>query len=523
MKMTGKIWLFVIFVVFACISLFVSLNPIGLTFLQKGVVVSSIDVNSSLYDAGMRKNMIITEINGNAVNDMADFMELALPYSTLLENETIRTDLKISGANANVIGLFGNEFLSEMNVKEISISKLKTGLDLQGGARAFVRIVGEGITSADLDDSIAVLEERLNTYGLTDMRTYKVETADEPLIGIEIAGSSPDELESLIEEQGHFEAKIGNETVFVGGNDDITHVSRTGEEAVIYDCGTSGDTSYCNFRFSISLSLAAADRFANITKNLDVLDDYLSENITFYIDDVETSALKIASSLRGVPETTISITGSEIGDTQQDAYDNTKAEMNKLQTILITGSLPYDLEIVKIDRISANLGSDFSKRILFAGLIAFVGVVIFTFFKYRNMKICLALFFTNLSEILITLGIASLINWNLDLASIAGIIAAIGTGIDSEIVILDETTAKTVNEGIKQKIKKALFIIMTSFATTFVALLPLTGLLGFLGIGSASAGLLKGFAVTTIIGLCIGVFVSRPAFMDIARQLKKEE
>ena len=85
---------------------------------------------------------------------------------------------------------------------------------------------------------------------------------------------------------------------------------------------------------------------------------------------------------------------------------------------------------------------------------------------------------------------------------------------------MDESRVKS--ESVKQRIKKALFIIATAYATTVVALIPLTGALGFLGIGAASAGLLKGFAVTTIIGITTGVLISRPAFADIAKQLESD-
>jgi len=140
--------------------------------------------------------------------------------------------------------------------------------------------------------------------------------------------------------------------------------------------------------------------------------------------------------------------------------------------------------------------------------------------RYKKIKVSLAIILTSFSEVLIILGIASLINWNLDLPSVAGIIAAIGTGIDSQIIILDESRVK--GESLKQQIKKALFIITTAFATTLVALLPLTGALGWLGVGAASAGLLKGFAVTTIIGITVGVLISRPAFAEIVKQLQEE-
>ena len=44
---------------------------------------------------------------------------------------------------------------------------------------------------------------------------------------------------------------------------------------------------------------------------------------------------------------------------------------------------------------------------------------------------------------------------------------------------------------------------MLAYATIFVAMLPLV---------FAGAGLLKGFAITTLIGVTIGVFITRPAY-----------
>ena len=191
--------------------------------------------------------------------------------------------------------------------------------------------------------------------------------------------------------------------------------------------------------------------------------------------------------------------------------------MKKLQAILSTGSIPYELEIKKIDRVSPTLGQSFVKQILLAGLFAIVAVSLIIFVRYRKLKISIILILVSLSEVLIILGVAGLIKWNLNLPSIAGIIAAIGTGIDSQIVILDESRIK--GESIREQIKKALFIIGTAFTTTFVALIPLTGILGFMGITAAGAGLLKGFAVTTIIGLSVGVLITRPAFAEIVKKI----
>jgi preprotein translocase subunit SecD len=66
----------------------------------------------------------------------------------------------------------------------------------------------------------------------------------------------------------------------------------------------------------------------------------------------------------------------------------------------------------------------------------------------------------------------------------------------------------------KDRIKNAFFIIMASYFTMVVAMIPLL---------SAGAGLLKGFAITTILGVSIGVFITRPAFAVIAETLLRRD
>ncbi|MBU2612323.1 MAG: protein translocase subunit SecD, partial [Nanoarchaeota archaeon] len=62
---------------------------------------------------------------------------------------------------------------------------------------------------------------------------------------------------------------------------------------------------------------------------------------------------------------------------------------------------------------------------------------------------------------------------------------------------------------IKEKIKRAFSIILGAYFTSFVSLLPLMW---------AGAGLLKGFAITTIIGISVGVFITRPAFGELLKR-----
>ena len=106
------------------------------------------------------------------------------------------------------------------------------------------------------------------------------------------------------------------------------------------------------------------------------------------------------------------------------------------------------------------------------------------------------------------MGFAAVGSWELDLAAMAGIIAAIGTGVDHQIIITDETLRgerKTKEDkkiwDVKQSLNRAFFIILASAITTITAMLPLMSIID-----------LRGFAFTSIIGILIGILISRPAY-----------
>jgi len=111
------------------------------------------------------------------------------------------------------------------------------------------------------------------------------------------------------------------------------------------------------------------------------------------------------------------------------------------------------------------------------------------------------------------LGFATLIGWQLNLPAIAGIIAVIGTGIDHLVIITDEVLYEGKIPSLKvylSRISKAFTIIFAAAATTIIAMSPLLWM-GF--------GALKGFAITTIVGVLIGVLIARPAYGRVIRDM----
>lgn len=470
------------------------------------------------YKLTTREKFETIELNETEEKTVAETMQrnITANGTTQIINETITKTITVPKTKQISLGTEDLGF----RVYEAPTTNIRKGLDLQGGTRVLLQPETK-LSPYDIGILIDSMKERLNVYGLSDLVIRDANDLPPPLgtgsqyIIVEIAGATEEEVKDLLAKQGKFEAKIGNKTVFRGGQD-IVYVARSANEAGIdpnSGCGSSGPQWFCRFRFGITLSQDAAQRQADITKDLTVAydqasgrgGDYLNEKLELYLDDKKVDELNIGADLKGQAVTQIAISGSGAGANQQEAIYNSLQNMKRLQTILITGSLPVKLSIVKTDSISPVLGEGFVNNSIIMSLLAIISVAIVVGVRYRKMIIAIPILITMLSEVAILLGVAAFIGWNIDLAAIAGILVAIGTGVDDQIVITDETlkgeTANVYNW--KEKVKRAFVIILLAYATVVVAMIPLI---------FAGAGLLKGFAITTIIGVTIGVFITRPAY-----------
>ena len=570
--MTIRLWILLVFLILSVFA--ISPNP-----WAEGVEINTVKQGSVSAENGISSGEIIKSINGNPINNLNDYKEIVSelevePFEITIntENKTftynVTTNLGFETKNITVMssedspleygmeirGINGNEVNSyddilnitkgifkkekftmvtnqgeyafllagppEITVKLSEKTNIRKGLDLAGGTRVLIKPESEDeITNQEIDDLIKVMNNRLNVYGLKDL---KIRSATDwegtKYILIEIADITGEEVKELIEKQGNFEAKIGNDTVFIGGEKDITFVCRgDGSCSGIRDCSLTPEGSwYCKFEFIIHLSPEAAKEHARITAAIPTKPtadgrEILEKNIDFYLDGKLVDSLQISSDLKGNEATAIAISGPGVAQTEKGAIDEAIKNMGKLQTVLITGSLPLEINIVKMDTISPMFGKNFIRNSLFVGFFAILAVALVVFVRYRNFKIILPMIFTMLSELLIILGFAALFKWNLDLTAIAGIIAAIGTGVDDQIIITDEVLRGAERFiSWKEKIKRSFFIIIVAFFTTFFAMIPL-----FL----AGAGLIRGFATTILAGITIGVFLTRPAYASIIEKL----
>jgi preprotein translocase subunit SecD len=556
LKQLARNWrvvLLVICLVFALIA--IHPNP-----WAEGVAIRAVEPNSSAMVAGIKSPLPtdtpmsrerIISINNAPVSSVADFFRItselkpnvSVYITTNRDTYVLKTkplivteyldeyedravvednETKIISVQKTSSKIIGTEDLG-LTVYEAPTTNIKRGLDLQGGSRVLLK-PEKKISEDDMAVVLDNMKERLNVYGITDVLVMKAgDLSGNQFFIVEIAGAAESEATELVSKQGKFEAKVGNITVFSGGND-IKYVCMSSECAGIdpmSPCGQSANGWFCNFRFSITLSPEAAQKQADTTKDMGIVtsengEDYLTEKLYLFLDDVLVDELNIGADLKGRAVTDIQISGSGQGENQQEAVANTLENMKRLQTILATGSLPVKLEIVKTDTISPVLGEEFTKNSIFIGIIAMLVVGTMISVRYRKLSISIPMILTPVFEVIMIVGIAALIGWNLDLASIAAILIVIGTGVDHCLIITDEILSGERQEQIydwKKKLKNAFFIILASYSTLFVAMLPLM---------FAGAGLLKGFALTTILGASVGVFIARPAFAAIIEIILKK-
>lgn len=374
-----------------------------------------------------------------------------------------------------------------LSITLVSFRGISTGLDLQGGS--LIQIQTERpLTQEEMDRVVTIMDERLR--GGLKVRDVKLKPWGSEFILVYIAGVDPVEAGKLIGKPGKLTVTIGNITVFTG--DELTRIDPFGYEAQRGNWGVP---------FTITDAAARRFREAAIQTNFAL--------VHMYLDDVEVNSAPISVSLQQELQAG-KVVNSMVLET--GGKEEGREEARRIEVILRSGALPIKVDMVGSYGVSAALGEGFSKAAITAGFLAFAGVAVVVYFRYRRLELVLPVLVTGASEIIIIFGVASLIRWDIDLPAIAGIIAAVGTGVDNQIVILDEILMEK-EKSMRYRMKSAFFIVLSSWMTLIAAMLPLF-IIGF--------GMLQGFAVTTMIGATAGVFITRPAYAQMVQFIIKK-
>jgi preprotein translocase subunit SecD len=356
----------------------------------------------------------------------------------------------------------------------------------------------EGVTAETTDMTKEILSDKLNSLGLKDI---PVKTVGDEYILIDFAGIDLATAKNIAEKPGKFEIRIitqGNESEHALYGDKIESVSIVGYQE---DDG--------QWYVPFTLTDAGAIALQKVAMETGATKDPLSHNLVMYLDENEVYSAPLsysaASRLENAP------IYSWQASTGPDEDSKTKAE--ELQIHLRAGALPVNVELMGSGHVDATLGQQFKLQAVIAGLLALFAVAFVVYRKYNKPSILVPMVGTSISEVIMILGFAAAIGWQLDLASIAGIIAAIGTGIDHLVIITDEVLYEGKLPPRKvylSRITKAFGIIFAAAATTIIAMSPMV-IMGF--------GTLKGFAITTIVGVLIGIIIARPVYGKVIHEI----
>jgi preprotein translocase subunit SecD len=440
--------------------------------------------------------------------------------------ETVVTNYlkKNLDSDVKIVAVAPVKYEIRTNVTRESLDALlaPVGGKIPTGEETFV----EGVTPETVDETKKVLDSKLNRLGLQDI---KVRVVDNKFILIDLAGMDVATAQDVVGKPGKFEIRIQTED-----NQSMHVLYGDAVESVEIPNGDRNDMWGVPFALSEEgaqiFQKAAID--AGATKNPD------AHNIAMYLDKDEIFSAPLAAELAGSLEKA-SIRSMEARVGTGDAGSEKAKE---LYIHLREGALPVNVVVVGSGQVSAALGKQFKIQMVIAGLIALLAVAAMVFYRYREKRIVLPMVATSSSEVVMMLGIWSLAGWQLDLASLAGIIMVIGTGVDQLVIITDELirgseAASSEDRSIKERaaaaaekagvgkvvatsskvylnrLSRAFAIILGAAATTAVAMLPLL----YMGFGA-----LTGFALIIILGVILGTLIARPAYGRIIGHILAE-
>jgi preprotein translocase subunit SecD len=359
-----------------------------------------------------------------------------------------------------------------------------------------------GVSESTADDIKRILEDKINSLGTRDAKvnTLSGMSGVTKYIRIELAGADIATAQDIVGKQGKFEIRIqttGNATEHVLFGDAITSVSTPSKEPGSNLWGVG-----------FTLNEEGAQAFRNAALTYGAVDNPEAHELIMLLDDNVVYSAPLSSELAGdLRVSTIRSLSASTG-----GGDEGLEEAKNLEIHLRAGALPVDVFIAGSGSVPAALGEHFKTMSILAGIIALLAVGMVVYYRYREPLIVLPMIGTNIAEIVILLGIARYIQ-QLDLSAIAGLIAVLGTGIDQLVVITDEV----LHEGgipspnvYQKRLTRALGIIVVAASTTVIAMLPLA----LMDLSS-----LRGFAIVTILGVLIGVIITRPAYGKIIMAL----
>ena len=170
-------------------------------------------------------------------------------------------------------------------------------------------------------------------------------------------------------------------------------------------------------------------------------------------------------------------------------------EATDLALLLRSGALPTPLDVVEERTVGPDLGEDSIKSGITSLIIGFVLVIFFMIYKYKIFGLVANL--ALIANLIMLLGILTILEATLTLPGIAGIILTVGMAVDANVLIFERIkeelkTEKSIIHAFDIGYTKAKITVLDANITTLIAAVILFAF---------GSGPVKGFAITLGIGI----------------------
>lgn len=380
-------------------------------------------------------------------------------------------------------------------------SKIKLGLDLQGGVRVLLQLHPSPevpqITRQIQTQVQQVIDARINGLGVAEPQITSV-GSDRILVELPNV-KNPDEAVRSLKDVAKLDFKIIPPAVNDRALRDKKYANdpngayKDGGPIVYAGADLKRATSAPDQGGGWKIDFETKDpaKFGRMTQA------NLGKLLSFFLDKKFVSA----ATIQGV-----------ITDQGQITGTFTEDETLRIANDLNAGALPVPVTIIENDTVGPILGKNDLVKSLYASMVGLGLVLVFMLAVYR-----LPGFLADLAlvvYVLMLLGLLAEVHAVLTLPGIAGFVLSIGIAVDANVLIFERLkeeiwAGKTLRAAVQIGFKRAFTAIFDSHFTTIVG----SGVLYMLGTGTV-----KGFAYTlfwgTAFSLFTAVFVTR-YFMDL--------
>lgn len=397
------------------------------------------------------------------------------------------------------------------------VNDIRFGIDIKGGVDvAFTAPDGIDATDSQLDSAKEVIVQRMINLGITDYECYIDYNSDRIIVRFPWKESEASfDPEAAVKELGETAMLTFREGYEVDEFGLYTGV--TAENIILVGADVKeafpaySKDSYGSQQWVVSLSLndEGAKKFAEATTKLAASNGIIS----IWMDETCISYPTVNEAITGG---TAQISGS---------FDATGAK--ELADKINSGALPFKLVTSNFSTISPSLGSGALEAMVIAGLIAFAFIAVFMIFIYRlpGAVAVIALIGQVAGTLAFISGYFGFMSSSiLTIPGIAGIILAVGMGVDANVIVGERIkeeiiNGKTLDGSIESGFKRAFSAILDGNVTMILVAIILMGAFGtpdsifakmlkfvFFMFGPSTAGTIYSFGYTLLTGVVLNLF-----------------